>query len=383
MFRITIWLFLLLIPFPSFAGDTDSSSVKVVPLISSNPTSGTGVGGVLSYVYQADAGSAPSQLMAGGQYTNTDSYNTFLVNRSYFNDDKLQSITGLIYIYNKSNFNYNADGIDFAIDIPEMTLPDLEGDIKFDVEVVSAGQMLLYEVFDDIYAGGHLFYISQDFSNPNTDGAVFLGAKGVEDSNRGAFGMDLAYDTRSKDDKFYPHDAIWVQFVGSAFLETLGVEEDYYTGVINARIYKRGFKPNDVWANQFFGKYVTENAPDGGLAALGARNVLRGFAIGQYKARFLSAIQTEYRYQIEETNFRIAAFAGAAILSGGSKGTTYDIPNVGVKTFNRDGDNGEYYSYGLGLRYTIQPEAGIDFRVDVATNSKGEQSIYAQINQAF
>ena len=51
------------------------------------------------------------------------------------------------------------------------------------------------------------------------------------------------------------------------------------------------------------------------------------------------------RYQITNTDFRLAAFGGYANLSGGSKGT-----QIG----DREEDNGNYYSGGVGVRYTIQ-----------------------------
>ena len=357
------------------------ADIKVVPLVNSNPTSGTGGGLVANVMYQADENSAASQLMAGALYTTSDSYALFGVNKAYFQADSLQSITGVAYIKNKSQFQYFLDGIDLPIgDIPQDILPPLDGSIRFDVDVLTLGQMLLYRVDGDFFLGGHVAYVEQKFSNPNTEGTIFLTAKGVEDSSRGAFGADFAYDTRSTSEKLYPRDAIWIQVIASAFLKSLGVDEDYYTGVVNARIYKHGFKPNDVWANQFFGKYTTKNAPDGGLAALGARGILRGFAIGQFKARYLNAFQSEYRYQIENTNFRAVAFAGIAQLSGGSKGTTSGIGNI---TFNRDSDNGTYYSGGVGARYTLNQKQGLDFRVDLVQNSKSETSLYAQINQAF
>jgi len=125
---------------------------------------------------------------------------------------------------------------------------------------------------------------------------------------------------------------------------------------------------------QIYLTHASENTPDGALAALGARNILRGFSIGQYKARNMLAAQVEYRYEITGTRFKLATFGGVANLSGGSKGTT-----IG----NRDDDNGNYYSGGVGARYTIQKKAGVDYRIDLAGTNTNEYSLYATINQAF
>jgi len=159
------------------------------------------------------------------------------------------------------------------------------------------------------------------------------------------------------------------------FPASWGSSEHYYNVIFNARDYTKGFKADDVVATQLFLQYSSEETPDGALAALGSRSVLRGFVIGQYKTRNMLALQSEYRYQITNTNFRLAAFGGYANLNGGSKGSGTNK--------NRDRDNGNYFSGGLGARYTIQKEQGIDYRVDIAATNTHDYAIYANINQAF
>jgi hypothetical protein len=88
----------------------------------------------------------------------------------------------------------------------------------------------------------------------------------------------------------------------------------------------------------------------------------------------MSAAQFEYRYSIKDTRFRVAPFGGYANLSGGSKGTD---------TGNRDKNNGNYYSGGVGVHYILDKKHQLDYRVDLAYSSDDETSIYASINQAF
>jgi hypothetical protein len=71
----------------------------------------------------------------------------------------------------------------------------------------------------------------------------------------------------------------------------------------------------------------------------------------------------------------LTAFGGFANMSGGSKGNG--------DGFNRDGDNGNYYSGGLGVHYILDKSQGLDYRVNLAYTSKDEASLYASINQAF
>lgn len=357
--------------------DTNVSAVKekkfrIVPLVSSNPTTGTGVGVVSSYIYKLDPDSSPSQLMTGGQYTNTKSWSVFSTNNAFFKEDKYHSTTALFYSHNKSQFPVDFSQMGFDIDYDQY--PDLSDEVKYNVDVAFIGQKLLYQVKEHYWVGGHAFYIWQTFSDPNDAGEIFIRESGIEDSSRGGAGMIFSYDNRAKHERFYPHDAEWLTAVGTAFPSAFGSDETYYSGVLDLRVYRPGFNEEDVWANQFYGKYVTEDAPDGGLAALGSRNVLRGFPMGKYKARFLSAFQSEYRYQFVGTKYRAVAFAGLANLAGGSTGSD---------SGNRDNNNGYYYSGGVGVRYAIQQKTGVDLRVDVVMTNDSETSVYIGLNQAF
>ena len=72
---------------------TDNTAFRVMPTISSNPTQGTGIGATAVAIYQVDKQSSPSQGILTGQYSDTDSYNVFAVNKMFFSSDKWQSNT--------------------------------------------------------------------------------------------------------------------------------------------------------------------------------------------------------------------------------------------------------------------------------------------------
>lgn len=82
------YLLTLLLSLNLFAYD-----IKVVPTLSSNPTSGTGVGAMSSIVYQADETSSPSQALVLANYTNSSSYNIFAINNMFFSNDNYQANT--------------------------------------------------------------------------------------------------------------------------------------------------------------------------------------------------------------------------------------------------------------------------------------------------
>ena len=346
---------------------------KIVPLVSSNPTSGTGVGAAVTYLYDLDADSSPSQLLSGAQYTDTKSWSAFAKNDAYLYGDKLRSTTVLSVVHNKSQFEIPGD-IDLGGGSSDL-LPDAGDGVRYNIDILFIAQMLTYEVREHLFAGGHIFYLTQTFAPVNEAGRIFLENNGASDARRATVGLDLAYDTRSKSEKYFPRDAEWILLQANYSPTFLGADESFSSLVLNARVYRPGFNKEDVWANQLYGFYSSENTPDGALAALGSRKVLRGFPIGKYKARFMTAFQTEYRYQIPDTKFRAVAFAGAAQLAGGSIGDGQGN--------NRDGDNGFYYSGGAGLRYAIQQKAGVDLHLDLATSNDGEFSVYVGVNQAF
>ena len=87
----------------------------------------------------------------------------------------------------------------------------------------------------------------------------------------------------------------------------------------------------------------------------------------------MTGAQTEYRYTIGASRFRITAFVGLANLAGGS---------AGVDERSRE-DDGWYAAGGPGIQYTIQQKTGVVLRINVTTNSEGEQALYVVLNQAF
>lgn len=350
--------------------NSKESKFNVVPTLTSNPTSGTGVGAMGSLLYYPDKKSSPAQGLLGGQYTNTDSYSIAFFNKIYLNDNKWNFITAGGYFFNESEFSISE--VNDAIGTTP--IPTNQSDAMYDVSGYGFFQRVLYQTFPNVYMGGQLMYISQEYKAKNDSGAYFLTSQGINDNERASIGIMSEYDTRPKNEKIYPRSGYLIDMVYNYFPKTFNDDINFSNFTFNARKYQKGFKSNDVFAMQAYYKTSSKDTPDSALAALGQRNVLRGFPMGQYKARTMTAFQGEYRYQIEKTRFRLAGFGGYAHLSHGSKGT---------QSGNRDSDNGDYYSGGVGVRYTLQKKQGLDYRIDLVTTNKGEQSIYASINQPF
>jgi hypothetical protein len=336
------------------AKEVTESPLRVVPLITSTPLTGTGVGAAASYLYRLDEGSSMSQMQVGAQYSNTDSVTVFVRNNAFFRDNRFISNTAVLPSKTNSEFD------------------DSDGDeVKYQIKTFLIDQKLLTEFRDDIYLGGRITYKNLKYSANNQAGKDFIYDNGIVDEESVGLGAAMSFDSRKN--KYFPRQAHWVDVDLTAYPSTLGAEESYSQAILNARYYSAGVNEGDVWASQFFGHYASSKTPDSSLPTLSGKSMLRGFPAGQFKARFLTGVQTEYRYQLVDTPFRLIAFIGAAQLDGGSYGSDGRT---------RD-DDGWYSAAGIGARYAIQRRTGVDLRFDIVTTSENEESVYLTLNQAF
>ncbi len=334
--------------------ETEEKALRIVPLVTSTPLTCTGVGLSTSYLYKWDENSSKSQLQVGGQYSNTDSVTLFIRNNAFFRGNDIISNTAILPAKTNSEF----DGKDGE-------------EVKYKIESFLVSQKLLFRVKNAFYAGGRVFYKNSQYTGKNEAGDDFLYENGIVDQKNGGLGGALSWDTR--ENKYFPRNSFWVDIDADSAPSWLGAEHSYLRVTINARYYGPGLRPQDVWAHQLFGQYASEKTPDGDLPTLSGKSILRGFPAGQFRARYLTGGQTEYRYVLEGTPFKITAFAGLAQLDGGS---------YGEGGRNRD-DDGTYWAGGFGLRYAIQRKTGVDLRLDLVTTSENEESVYLTLNQAF
>jgi len=329
-------------------------ALRIVPLLTSTPLTGTGVGLASSYLYRLDDSSSKSQLQVGGQYSNTHSVTLFIRNNAFFRNNDIISNTAILPAKINSEFD-NEDG----------------DEVRYQIRSFLVGQKLLYRLHENFYAGGRVFYKKTEYSSKNAAGEDFIESNGIVDQNNAGFGGSMSWDSR--ENRYFPRRSYWADIDADAAPSFLGADDSYYRLTINARYYGAGLREADVWAHQFFGQYASEKTPDGDLPTLSGKSILRGFPAGQFRARFMNGGQTEYRYVLKNSPFKFTAFAGIAWLEGGSYG------NAGQE---RD-DDGIYWAGGVGLRYAIQRRTGVDLRLDLVTTNENEQSIYLTLNQAF
>lgn len=334
--------------------EPEEKALRIVPLVTSTPLTGTGVGLSTSYLYRLHESASKSQLQVGGQYSNTDSITLFIRNNAFFKGNDIISNTAIL----PAKINSEFDGEDGE-------------DVRYKIESLLVSQKLLFRVKNDFYAGGRVFYKDSQYTGKNEAGDDFLYENGIVDQKNGGAGASLSWDSRKN--KYFPRNSFWVDIDADAAPSWLGAEDSYARFTINARYYGPGLRTQDVWAHQFFGQYASEKTPDGDLPTLSGKSILRGFPAGQFRARYMTGGQTEYRYVLEGTPFKLTTFAGIARLDGGSYG----------EGDRKREDDGTYWAGGIGLRYAIQRKTGVDLRLDLVTTSENEESVYLTLNQAF
>lgn len=351
---ILILLLSLIISSSSYSQEKTEKSFKIVPLITSSPLMGHGLGFSTSYLYYTkNANSSKSQLSVGGQYTSTNSYNIFVKNVAFFKENKIMSNTSITF--SDINNEFDSEGEDVAYKI-----------LTFAVK-----ELLMFKVHKNYFLGGELIYRNVNYDPNNNAGETFISENGILDEKSGGLGIAFSLDNRKN--KYYPVGAAWATIKITSFPEAIGAVETYSNLVLDGRYYFEGISEEDVLATQFYGQYSSEKTPDAALPTLSGKSLLRGYPAGQYKARYLTGGQAEYRYTFKESRFRLTGFIGVANLSGGS---------VGDGDNSRD-DDGWYWAGGIGLRYKLQEVTGVDLRIDLVTTGTGVQSLYVKLNQAF
>lgn len=176
-----------MLPFVSFGQDSTKTdkALKIVPLITSSPLMGFGAGFAVSYRYNTDEGiSSKSQLQIGGQYSTTKSYNIFVNNNAWFNDNKILSST--VFTGGGVNNEFTIDG----------------EDVNYNTNTLIFSQAVFLKMRKHLYIGVPLSFRTIKYTPDNDAGRDFLDNNGIVDEKTGGLGLATSFDTRSN--KYYP-----------------------------------------------------------------------------------------------------------------------------------------------------------------------------------
>lgn len=337
-----------------------------MPLITNNPAMETAFGAVGMFLFKPNAQdsiSPPSTLMATGLYSTNDSY-VFVAGGKFFLKEDHLRLTGFGGTSRINN--------DFEYEIESQDVHLVYSEVRSFFGVVADHS--IPSISKDLFVGLQYmgFWTSYSFTRGTDEQNQFteelFSRLGIEDNYLSSIGVPVSFDTR--DYPFYPTSG-WDVTVRPKFFATwLGGDNNYTDIDYDARYYY-SFDPTKVMAFQLAGGSAFGDVPFGGYQMYGARNTLRGYAMGKYRGEHMVAGQAEFRWTFHG-RFGAVGFAGLGTVWGG------ELPE-GREVFEK----GLLPSVGAGLRFTLSTEKRINARIDYAVGVNGNDGLYIGIMEAF
>ena len=323
----------------------------VAPIVVSNPNIGSGLG--VTGMYFFDVGERQERVPRSsaqlvGAYTDTDSYFGGLLTSLHMRQDRIRSTAGIFHA--KINNEYR---------------DPFGGEANFSTTVLAAYGQATYRVRGDWLLGGQALFSDIQYQPDTPQDADYLDRVVARDTTAGGIGPVFIYDTR--DSTHYPSSGTLAEIKGFYKPEAWGNEADYAVGdaAVNHFV---GLAEAHILALRLYGRTGTHNTPYSDKSRLGQRSDLRGFKSGEISGRTLLAGQAEYRWQFAER-------WGAVVFGGLSKLWDDDLEALITKDL--------YYSAGVGIRFMINTDQKINFRVDAAIGNGDNKGIYVGIREAF
>ena len=354
--RIAALIALLCLPFAADAeddmkGQQKSKNYAAAPIVVSNPAIGSGAGATGMYFYDVgrhEDGAPRSSAQLVGAYTNTDSYFVGILNSLHLLQDQVRSKAGLFHANIKNEFR-----------------DPLGGEADFSTDILAAYLQATYRIQGDWFIGLQGLVSDVRYRPDTPQDADYLDRVGAEDATSGGIGPVVSYDTR--DNIHYPSSGTLAEVKGFFKPSSWGNEADYAVGDAAVNHYI-GLTPAHVLALRVYGRTGTEDTPYSDKSRLGQQSDLRGFKSGEISGRTLLAGQAEVRWQFADR-------WGAVAFGGLSKLWDDDLQALITEDV--------YYSGGVGLRYMINADQKINFRVDAAVGNGDNKGIYVGIREAF
>jgi outer membrane protein assembly factor BamA len=359
-FSKVLWIVMLAVlfcfPLDSDAEDEMKEKQKgknyaVAPIVVSNPSIGSGAGATGMFFYDVDGdreGQPRSSVQLVGAYTHTDSYFVGLLNSLHMRHDQVRSKAGLFHARINNEFR-----------------DPLGGEADFSTDVLAAYVQMTYRIRGDWFLGIQGIVSDVRYRPDTPQDGDYLDRVGAEDTTSGGIGPVVSYDSR--DNIHYPSSGTLAEIKGFYKPDAWGNEADYAVGdlAINHFIH---LGDDRVLALRLFGRTGTEDTPYTDKSRLGQQSDLRGFKSGEISGLTLLSGQVEHRWQLTE-RWGAVAFGGLAKLWDD------DLEDLITEDL--------YYSVGAGIRFMINTDQKINFRIDAAVGNGDNKGIYVGIREAF
>ena len=197
-------------------------------------------------------------------------------------------------------------------------------------------------------------------SNPYLLSGSVTGSDGGLSSGIGGV---LFADTRNS--AFYPTQGGYYKLSFLTALDWLGSKFSFRRWILDLRHYL-SLTNSMVLAMQVYGSALTGDPPFYQLPALGGDNIMRGYYEGRYRDKFYLATQGELRYRLSR-RWGVVGWAGL----GDVAGTFTDFRLKDARP-----------SFGIGIRFAIDPEQMVNVRADFGYG-EDTHGVYFNAKEAF
>lgn len=328
--------------------------LQPLPAIGSAPETGLQFGVTMLGVWEPTprAASRPAMLLASALFT-TKSQVRVRVEGERWSTGNSRRLAGILQ-WQQFPLPYYGIGDDTPESAEEIYTP----------KGVEAQFSIQQRIRGSWYATGAVRHLDQTIT-PDTVGVLQTGTvTGSEGGKITEFTAGVMTDTR--DNLFAPRKGRLVQL--SYGRSATGVWSDYGYGTLraDARAY-RAVGTDHVIATHMQVIGVDGEAPFDQLALVGGGDIMRGYARGRYRDRWLLAAQAEYRSPFRR-RMGAVAFAGAGVSAPG-------LDELSGRTL--------LPTYGAGLRVQLDKRQRTGVRVDYALGRDGASGLYIGFNQAF
>ena len=241
-----------------------------------------------------------------------------------------------------------------------------QGDLGIGVDILQEGPAYFvkarWRLFGRFYAGlGYLGgHIDTRLRFVPDEPGQFLDPKLALDV--GAVSIPLEIDTR--DHEYFPRSG-WLWKADARFYrDSFGSDFDTETFKMSANHYLP-VRENDALATRFVIRGTGEGAPFFVLSTLGGGTDLRGYPGGRYRDRMMYALQSEYRWQVND-RWVLTGFAGFGEVA------------KSVADFGED----FLPAAGIGARFVISQKHRVSLSADIAVGNDGTE-FYFGVGEAF
>lgn len=348
------------------AQDTDTlpayrRKLIVLPFVTYSPETRWqfGVGGGLQFKWPSavrDPGTRPSYLFVAGSYTTRSQWTASLE-------------TSLYTPGNRWWFNGRFGAAFFPLTYYGIGPSALRADTnRMDNRLIRVEVKALRQLAGPFMLGPyyrlHSFF-DIDWQFPAAIGPDVPGGDGGASSG---LGLSFQYDTRNSTTTPLRGALFLADYLRNA--SALGGDFDYDYLLLDARYYLPVRQGKDVLALNLYGEFNGSEVPIQAMSMLSnytSQELMRGVYYGRYRDRHELVAQADYRGHLKG-RFGYVVF--------GSAGNVFGSPGSRLPEDFK-------LTYGVGLRFNVNPADPINLRADVTFTSFGESGITFGASEAF